>query len=259
MTEYIHAVLGGIDPELVELADRPPKKRVSRRVRGALVAACLCVTLVAAACAAALSGVFVGEPGSFEVGDMTLDGVRLVVGGAELFPWDDFDPEFRERAREQMEESRRRGETAPITYYGWARASEQMGFPLADSSYLAGCVDINCSVWVFDSQVRVMSMRRVDGVNVDLYAVISLENSMSTKLENVIAPQGDDSTAGTEACTMPDGSSAVIYSYRNNGKVYYTACFVLDGVVYMVNVEETAEYDESRAALLRSILSGFES
>ena len=49
MTEYIHAVLGGIDPELVELADRPPKKRVSRRVRGALVAACLCVTLVAAA------------------------------------------------------------------------------------------------------------------------------------------------------------------------------------------------------------------
>lgn len=259
MTEYIHAVLGGIDPELVELADRPPKKRVSRRVRGALIAACLCVTLVAAACAAALSGVFVGEPGPFEVGGETLDGVKLVIDGAEVFSWDDFAPEFRERAREQMEENQRRGETAPITYYGWARASEQMGFPLADSSYLAGCVDINCTVWVFDSQVRVMSMRRADGVNVGLFAFISLENLMDAKLENVIAPQGDDGMTKTEACTMPDGSSAVIYSYRNNGKVYYTACFVLDGVVYMVNVGETAEYDESRAALLRSILSGFES
>ena len=61
MTEYIHAVLGGIDPELVELADRPPKKRVSRRVRGALVAACLCVTLVAAACAATRQVSPVGE------------------------------------------------------------------------------------------------------------------------------------------------------------------------------------------------------
>ena len=61
MTEYIHAVLGGIDPELVELADRPPKKRVSRRVRGALIAACLCVTLVAAACAATRQVSPVGE------------------------------------------------------------------------------------------------------------------------------------------------------------------------------------------------------
>lgn len=259
MTDYIHAVLGGIDPELVELADRPPKKRVPRRVRGALIAACLCVTLVAAACAAALSGVFVGEPGSFEVGGETLEGVKLVVDEAGLFSWDDFDPEFRERAREQMEENQQRGESRSITYYGWARASEQMGFPLADSSYLVGCVDINCEVWVFEGNVRVMSMRRVDGVNVGLYALISLENSYGTKLENVIAPYGEDGATETETCTMPDGSSAVIYSYRNNRKVQYDSCFVLDGVVYMVGVEGTPEYDESRIALLRSILAGFES
>lgn len=258
MTEYIHAVLGGIDPELVELADRPPKKRVSRRVRGALVAACLCVTLVAA-CAAALSGVFVGEPGSFEVGGVTLEGVRLVIDGTELFSWDDFDPEFRERAREQMEENQQRGESRSITYYGWARASEQMGFPLADSSYLAGCVDINCEVWVVEGMVSASSARRVDGVNVDLYALISLENSYGTKLENVIAPYGEDGVTETETCTMPDGSSAVIYSYRNNRKVQYDSCFVLDGVVYMVGVEGTPEYDEGRVALLRSILAGFES
>ncbi len=257
MTEYIHTVLGGIDPELVELADRPPKKRVSRRVRGALIAACLCVTLVAAACAAALSGVFVGEPGSFEVGGETLEGVQLVIDEAEVFSWDDFDPKFRERAREQMEENQQRGESRSITYYGWARASEQMGFPLADSSYLANCVDINCNVWVVEGMVSASSVRRVDGVNVDLYALISLENSYGTKLENVLAPYGED--GATETCTMPDGSSAVIYSYRNNGKVYYVGCFVLDGVVYMVGVEGTPEYDESRVALLRSILAGFES
>jgi hypothetical protein len=257
VTEYIHAVLGGIDPELVELADRPPKKRVSRRVRGALIAACLCVTLVAAACAAALSGVFVGEPGSFEMGGVTYEGTRIITKGVVPFSKDQFRAEFLTKAMERRTKNLEIGETHPLEYLSWKEAEEDMGVSLAESDFLQkhGVCGI-CSVYPFETVIRMRTVYLVENTNVGVWATIEVANEQNIGIADFIFASGE--TVRTDAIQMSDGSNALIVETEmTDGSQSYTGCFVRKGILYMINIENEKDSGGEKVKLLEKILESF--
>lgn len=256
--EQIYGIMGCIDPDLIEAADGVKKRRIPRRLRIVLIAACLCAALAAAAGAAVLNGVFSGGAGSFEAEGVIYEGTRILPSGIMPFSKDQFHAEFWTKAAERQAENLEIGEDRPLEYLSWEKAAEEMGISLAESDYLEkNGVSGFCSVYFLEAQLEVHSVYRVDGQNIGVMALIQLENEQDVGLKDgFVFAYGDGRNMNTERFAMPDGSAALIIeggSIREENGCSYTGCFVKDGIFYMVSIEDVADGEEGRA-LLEKIL-----
>ena len=136
--ERTHDVLNGLDPALVEQADRTAKKRMSHPIRTALIAACLCATLLGAALADEEllkdAGILKYFSSEFSTVMRQIDPMYQIIPGSEdsysgyVIPWegsavsmDIFSREVQEMLRRSenatVAESIRFGSTAELENY----------------------------------------------------------------------------------------------------------------------------------------------
>ncbi len=118
--------MGHIDPELIAAADAPiPRRGRTRRLRPALIAACLCAALLGTAGAAQFFGVNVDlQTNSDHPGDN-----YTVTGGFAFFPVDSFPQQIQDMAAADK--------VAGRNFASWAELEEFLGRKLPSSTALA--------------------------------------------------------------------------------------------------------------------------
>ena len=148
--DFTHDVLNGLDPALIEQASQTTKRRLSRPVRTALVAACLCLTLIGAAMAAeelmkgaAVQRFFSGSQFS-EVMQKLDRGYQIIPGSKDdysgyVIGWEGSGVRFEnlsEEVKELLHSSRESRNVESIRFRSTAEMQEFMGVALYENAAL---------------------------------------------------------------------------------------------------------------------------
>lgn len=256
-----HEILSHIDPELVEQAAETGRPRLPRRVRTALIAACVCIAVAGTVFAAEmLGGVFSGGPGAFEMNSVTYEGTRIITSDIASFSKDQFHAEFWTKAMERRARNLETGETCPLEYLSWKKAAEEMGVSLAESSYLnKNGLNGSCSVYPFESMIRLRTVYRLSETNIEIWAMIRLESEQDISVGDFVFAVSDGEIIGVENLQMPDGSNALILETESgDGSCSYVGCFVKNGILYLIFSDDDSGDGEGGRALLEKILEAFE-
>lgn len=261
MTEYSLQVMSHIDPALVEEIDLtgPKKRRLSPRLRAAVIAACVCLALLGTVSAAGgLTGVFKGREIPMEVPELI--GYSYQLSGIEAVPREAFRPEFWE-AIEKKEDGK-------LAYLTREALEEDMGFRLAENSVLQQMFQGQCAIqkWSSGDRLSLWELYVEEGSVIRLKADIffSIDTCDPSEFSPWNVYQGSFAE-DPEHYDMPGGSTALVMTvtlpYGMDGREGYSylyhSYFIWDGILYSVSIHAAPEQKEEVRALLEDILDAF--
>lgn len=148
MNEFALAALGYIDPALVEEIDptEPKKRRLSPRLRAALIAACVCLVLLGTAAAKIVNG-WIRVTGIAFFPNTNVNGVKtsyakveITSDGTVYIPLDQFSQEAQNVPRSSTYLPQYRG------FDSWDRAEEFLGIEIANNPVLDQLEPISQSI-----------------------------------------------------------------------------------------------------------------
>lgn len=260
--EQILELMNALPPDLVEEADiqTPVKRRFSKGVRGALIAACLCLALVGTAAAIRFSGVGIvkGE-----------DGTIYLQGGMAYYPHDDLSDQLKE-----LEGMRETKNGRFIRRFGsWEELESFIGFDLMENPVLDASPATNFS-HTFDgvngkylvitgpalTNILIYGSYEVGDTDITVQAELFTDRKADQsedwdeRFYGFRYPEGTKMEQGVY--TAPSGLAAQLLEVKRGGdRDVARAVFSLNGIPFIVKVDGNGA--EARAVLLQ-VLDGFE-
>ncbi len=259
--ESVLEAMSFLDPALVEEADEAPRRRLPRRARTLLIAACLCAALVGTVFAAeALWGVYVRET--------TDNRIQYLLEGMTTFQEEEIGADVRNALAARPD-----GDYyAKLVYLNWQEAAEHLGLPLAENSLLSAAqaeypLRTWCQVTSYEnvktgrlSFVVVDTEYLVEGANVKVKALLFVESVEGKTVKELWEGWNEDVEIETERYTMPDGSegfTAEVCSVEGNA-VWYQGVFLKEGILYEVSIKDEHGTGKGEYELLERIMAEFE-
>jgi len=257
--DWNHRILNEIDPELVESAAAPAKKRTVRPVRIAVIAACLCGLLVGGAFAAAEILELIPVQ-SYTREDGKVVSWYQTEKNTHTVPLDCLSEEALAFAASQM--------SLPATRVceSWDEAEEFLGLEVADISAPHGLaptemrvqlggrseVTYHCAVSFVGrcdapTFVELRAAYDLDGVRISVKARISTENSR-VEPGNATHYFMADSSMKVTGWVTPSGVTAMAVAHPVGG--LYTGYFILNDISFEFTASGTESPDQTLSALM---------
>lgn len=258
--ESVLEAMSFLEPALVEEADEAPRRRLPRRARTLLIAACLCAALVGTVFAAeALWGVYVRET--------TDNRIQYLLEGMTTFQEDQIGEEIRTAIASTPDGSH----FVQRVYLNWQEAAEHLGLPLAENSLLSAAQEEHpmrawCRVTPYEnakngrlSFVVVDTEYLLEGANVKVMALLIVESVEGKTVKELWEGWNEDVEIETERYTMPDESEGFMAEARSveGNEVWYQGVFLKEGILYEVSIKDEHGTGKGQYELLERIMAEF--
>lgn len=257
------------------LAEQPTmyhRNRISPKVKGALIALCLCVAAVGTVFASeTLWGFFARTP----IRDNISTGYRYSVQGLIYFPHELAGEDLKEEANAQ-EEARAAGENRrniTLTYESWDKLKGSFGIALAENKLLeelwskAG-EGLHCYVDTVSgtgggvaSATAVVNCLLPDSMDTQIIFIANFVTDLCDEVQGVFM-YGKPSSIQSQDYKMPDGGTATLTftesAILDDVFTNYNASFIMGGLMYHVTISSNHNQGKNLEQLLYDILDQFE-